>query len=103
MSLYNAVGGISRGKAFTYLTLNEGALCGINSGAINNCTVKAEGSFLHTKEQASIISNSAIKVLNVTLKQEYYKVVDSTVFEGEFSGIVGKTTPSSKINGLTVR
>jgi hypothetical protein len=102
LNLSNKVGGISRGKAFTYVTLNEGALCGINSGEITNCSAKAHASFLHTKEQASLTSNSAIQVLNVTLRQEYYKIIDNSVFENEFAGIVGKTTHSSKINRLTI-
>ena len=102
LSLSNKVGGISRGKAFTYLTLNEGTLCGINSGVISDCDATTHNSFLHTKEQESIISNSAIQVLNVTLKQEYYKIIDNSVFENDLAGIIGKTTPSSNVSGLTI-
>ncbi len=102
LDLSNKVSGISRGKAFTYFTLNEGAICGINSGEITSCSAKAKTSFIHTKEQGATISNNQISVLGVVLKQEYYKVIDNAVFEEQYLGLIANTTSSSIVNDLAV-
>lgn len=101
MTLESKVGGLNRGKTFTYLNLSAGGFCGVNTAVISNCESVELHTDFHGKTENSLVSNNAISVLGVVLKQEYYEIVDNAVFE-TYKGLVGHSTGSSTVDGLTV-
>ncbi len=101
MTVASVVGGINRGRTFTYINLSEGGFCGINTGEIADCQSTEIKTHYHDKTAKSFVSDNCITVLGVALKQEYYEIVDNTVFE-EHSGLIGQSTPSGTVDGLEI-
>lgn len=101
MTVESKVGGVNRGRTFTNLTLNEGNFCGINTAMIVNCTSTAKGSTIHEVTENGLVSNNLISVLGVALKQEYYKIVDNTVYES-LVGVIGNSSKSAVADVATV-
>ena len=101
MTVESKVGGLNRGRTFANLTLNEGNFCGINAATIVDCTSTAKGSTLHEITSDGLERNNLISVLGVALKQEYYKIIDNTVYEA-LVGVIGNSTKSAVSDVATV-
>lgn len=96
------VGGVNRGRTFTYLDLSAGGFCGINTGNIQDCKSKEIRPIFHEKTENSLVSDNSVSVLGVILKQEYIEVVERSVFVDTYSGLIGQSTASGTVEGLTV-
>ena len=83
----------NRGKAFTYIILNDASFVGVNTGTIKDSIAT---------QKNNNITSGCVEYSNVTIKEEYYKITDNTVFEN-YSYIIGKTTSSSVIENLTIK
>lgn len=92
-------GGLSRGKTYLYLTLQDAGFVGINAGLIKNCKSISKDYSFHSKDEDCFIYNDPIMLNNVILKIEYEMVISNSIFE-EYSGLIGKTQKNSVIENL---